>query len=226
MRGPRLAVQLWLDYVAGAWWAFSSPLILRPPSRWSGGSGSPVLLLPGVYEPWPFLLTLGNRLNAAGHPVHVVREIRNNVGEIPQVAAIAQRYLDEHALQNVAIVAHSKGGLVAKHMMAIDDAEHRIDRLVAVATPFGGSRMAKFMAVRSLRAFRPANRTIALLTANRALNARITSIYGEFDAHIPGGCRLEGAVNIQLPIVGHFRLLADDRVIQAVMDAVDREQAV
>lgn len=224
MRLARVAVDLWQDYAVGAWWAFSSPLIRRPPSRWSTGSRSPVLLLPGVYEPWPFLLTIGNRLNAAGHPVHVVRAIRNNVDEIPDVAAVAQRYLDDHGLENVAIVAHSKGGLVAKHMMAINDTAHRIDRLVAVVTPFGGSRMANFMAVRTLRAFRPANRTITLLGANRVLNSRITSIYGEFDAQIPGGSRLEGAVNIQLPIVGHFRLLADDRVIRAVIEAVDREQ--
>lgn len=224
MRGPRLAVELWLDYAVGSWWAVSSPLIRRPPQRWSQGSGAPVLLLPGVYEPWPFMLTIGNRLNAAGHPVHVVREIRNNVDEIPDVAAVAQRYLEKHDLEHVAIVAHSKGGLIAKHMMAVNDTAHRIDRVVAVVTPFGGSRMASLMAVRTLRAFRPRNKTIALLAANLELNSRITSIYGEFDAHIPGGSRLEGAVNIQLPIVGHFRLLADERVIRAIVDAVDREQ--
>ena len=184
------------------------------------GSLAPVVLLPGVYEPWTFLRPLAERIHATGHPVHVVRELGRNVRGIPESAAIAQRYLDEHDLRGVALVAHSKGGLIGKHMMLLDDTERRIDRLVAVATPFGGSRYARYMIDPQLRAFRPTERTMAMLTANAMANARITSIYGSVDTHIPEGCALPGATNVEFPVTGHFRVLADERVLTAVDSAL------
>ena len=53
--------------------------------------------------------------------------------------------LVEHGLTGVAIVAHSKGGIVGKHVMALDDrgTGGRVDRLVAIASPFNGSAMAR-----------------------------------------------------------------------------------
>jgi len=217
----RRAVQTWADYWYAGWWEFTSLFSRRPPAGWSRGELAPVLLLPGVYEPWRFLRRAGRRLNAAGHPVHAVLAIRYNVDTIADVAALAQRYLETHDLNAVVLVAHSKGGLVGKHMMAVDDTHGRIDRLVAVATPFSGSSMARFMPVRTLRAFMPTDVTISSLAANLALNSRITSIFGEFDPHIPGGSRLEGATNIPLPIVGHFRLLVDERVLRAIENAAE-----
>ena len=123
-------------------------------------------------------------------------------------------------LRGVALVAHSKGGLIGKHMMLLDDTERRIDRLVAVATPFGGSRYARYMIDPQLRAFRPTERTMAMLTANAMANARITSIYGSVDTHIPEGCALPGATNVEFPVTGHFRVLADERVLTAVDSAL------
>lgn len=219
----RWAWESYLDYWLAGWWEFRALFRRSAPRAWSHGHLRPVLLLPGVYEPWHFLRHIGDRLNAAGHPVHVVREIRYNAAEIRDVAALAQRYLDEHRLEHVALVAHSKGGLVGKHMMAIDDTDHRIESLVAIVTPFAGSKMARFMLVRTLRAFLPTDETISRLAANMVINARITSIYGEFDPQIPGGSALQGATNVQLPIVGHFRLLVDERVIREVLTAVDPE---
>jgi triacylglycerol lipase len=220
MKWLRRGFCTWLDYLVAGWWELRSFFVRSAPARWQQGGLRPVLLLPGVYEPWHFLRTIGDHLNAAGHPVHVVPEIRYNIDSISDVAAFAQRYVDSHDLREVALVGHSKGGLVGKHMMAFDDTDHRIACLAAIVTPFGGSTMARFMVVRTLRAFLPTDATISTLAANLALNSRITSIYGEFDPQIPGGSWLDGAVNVQLPIVGHFRLLADERVIRAVENAV------
>lgn len=195
--------------------------VLHRGADYRDGSRAPVLLLPGVYEPWTFLRPLAERIHAAGHPVHVVRALGRNVRGIPESAAIAQRYLDEADLRGVVLVAHSKGGLIGKHMMLLDDTEGRIDRLVAIATPFGGSRYARYMVDPQLRAFRPTEKTLAMLTANAMANARITSIYGDVDTHIPEGCALPGATNIELPVKGHFRVLADADVLAAVDVAID-----
>ncbi|CAN5263673.1 hypothetical protein BH09ACT5_BH09ACT5_09680 [soil metagenome] len=193
----------------------------RPPSWLGEGAGTPVLLIPGVHEPWRYLLTIGRRLNEAGHPVHVLPELGYNVLPIAETAAIAQRHLEDHDLRQVAIVGHSKGGIVGKHMMAFDDVHRRIDRMVAIASPFSGSARAKYVPVRSIRPFLPGDALLGTLAANLELNSRITSIYTEADHVIPNGSVLEGATNIEVPLVGHFRLLSDPRVVAAVLRAVD-----
>ena len=212
---------VWLfDYAYAARVSLGASLRHRTVPR-PRGQRTPVLLIPGVYERWQFLRAAGGRLARAGHPVHVVEMLGRNIDEIPDAAALAQRYLDEHDLRNVTIVAHSKGGLIGKHMMLFNDVEGRIDALVAIATPFQGSSLAKYMPVRPLRAFIPTATTLSLLAANAEVNSRIVSIFGDFDPHIPIGSYLDGATNIPLPANGHFRLLADERVLDAVEAAVD-----
>ena len=210
----------WLDYVYVTWWQARHVLGRFDAERFHRGSLQPVLLLPGVYETWQFLRPIAGHLNELGHPVHVVRELGYNRATIPDAAALAQRYLETHDLRSVIIVAHSKGGLIGKHMMVLDDAGRRIDRMVAVATPFSGSVYARYFPNRSIRAFLPSEPTLAMLGANAEANSRITSVFGEFDPHIPAGSRLEGATNVRLPVLGHFRLLSDRRVIAEVEAAV------
>jgi hypothetical protein len=52
------------------------------------------------------------------------------------------------------------------------------------------------------------------------VNARIVSIYGDDDTHIPEGCDLPGATNLRFPVSGHFRVLGDEQVLAAVDAAV------
>jgi len=102
----------------------------------------------------------------------------------------------------------------------VDDRDGRVDRLIAIASPFGGSAMARIAPNPALRAFLPTDPVIAGLAAERAVNARITSIYPSFDPHIPDGSALEGARNVEVPVVGHFRILLQPAVIAAVLEAV------
>ena len=196
-------------------------LVGRTPSvRYDRGELSPVLLLPGVYETWQFLRPVADRLSALGHPIHTVRELGYNRLSIIASAELAQRYLDQKNLTGVVIVAHSKGGLIAKRMMVTDDRAGRIDRLVAINTPFGGSPLADWAPVRSLRAFSPRDEMVMTLAANLAANARITSIYSRLDPLIPGGSKLEGATNVCLSMVGHFRPLAAPALFAEVERAI------
>jgi triacylglycerol lipase len=58
------------------------------------------------------------------------------------------------------------------------------------------------------------------LGANLAANARITSIYSRLDPLIPGGSELDGAKNVRLSVVGHFRPLASPALFVAVESAI------
>lgn len=194
-----------------------------PPATWAHGDRATVVLLPGVYETWHFLRAIGDRLSAAGHPVVTLPALGINRAPIRETAALAWREIVRLDLRGVVLVAHSKGGLIGKHLLAVDDREQRIDRLVAVATPFGGSRRARWFADRALRDFRTDHPLIRTLAEQRAVDARITSVYPAYDPHIPEGSRLDGAVNVRIAMAGHFGLLVDPRALDAVERAVAPE---
>jgi len=191
-----------------------------PKGRYPGGELSPVLILPGVYETWQFLRPVADHLHALGHPVHLLPELGYNRRDIPETAAIAQRYLAQNDLRDVVLVAHSKGGLVGKHMMVGDDLEGRISSLIAVNSPFGGSSLARWAPNRTLRAFSPKDETLATLAANLEANSRIVSVYSRRDPLIPSGSRLDGATNIELPMVGHFTPLGSPQLLRVLDDAL------
>ena len=93
---------------------------------------------------------------------------------------------------DVAIVAHSKGGLVGKHVMALDDRDGRVDRLVAIASPFNGSAMARLAPNPALRAFLPDDPVIAALARGaRRQRAHHVDLSELRPAH-PRGLRARG----------------------------------
>ncbi|WP_250900406.1 esterase/lipase family protein [Curtobacterium flaccumfaciens] len=183
------------------------------------GDGQPVVVIPGVYETWHFMRPLMDALHDRGHPVHVLPVLRHNLRPVPESARDVFAYLEEHDLRNVLVLAHSKGGLIGKYAMTQLDDHGRIDRMVAVSTPFAGSGYARLAPVRHLRVFRAADPVLAGLARELDANARITSVYGVFDTLIPEGSGLSGATNVRLPVGGHFRILGDARTRDAVLAA-------
>ena len=180
----------------------------------------PIILIPGIYESWHFMQPLMTILAREGHPVHVVEKLGLNTGDVDKMAELAKLYIKENELRQCVIVAHSKGGLVGKYLMIHLNDTHTVRGMIALNTPFTGSLYAYFFPFRAIRNFASNSSMITSLTANNKVNDAIVSIYGLFDPHIPAGSYLKGAHNIQLPTRGHFRILRDKRVQQAVLDAI------
>jgi hypothetical protein len=124
-------------------------------------------------------------------------------------------------LRDVVLVAHSKGGLIGKRVM-VSPAGERVAGMVAVATPFAGSRWARFMIGRALRSFAPHDPVLLALAAELEVNERVTAVYPRFDPHIPETGHLVGATNIELPLSGHFRPLGDHTLVELVVREVGR----
>ncbi|MGY4858486.1 esterase/lipase family protein [Cryobacterium sp. AP23] len=189
------------------------------------GEAAPVLIIPGIYETWPFMRPLIDALHEHGHPVHVVTPLGANRRPVVPSAEIVAEYLRRHDLHDVVIVAHSKGGLIGKYLMTQLDPADRVDRLIAVSTPFSGSRYARYMLMPSLRAFARSNPYLAALAADERLNTRVVSIFGRFDPHIPEGSVLPGAENILINTGGHFRILSHPDTRRHVLEAAARPAA-
>jgi triacylglycerol lipase len=182
---------------------------------------APVIIIPGIYEPWQFMKPVIAALYNHGHPVHVLDGLGYNTGSIPGMARRVREYLDATPLSQAVIVAHSKGGLIGKYFLAHCNTDKQVSKLVAINTPFSGSAYAAFMPIPGVRMFAPTAQYIRELLANRLLNADITSIYSAYDSNIPIGSKLEGATNIVINTVGHFRIVNNRTLHQAVLTAID-----
>jgi pimeloyl-ACP methyl ester carboxylesterase len=225
------------DYVYAGWRQVAIVVDgWMPPARWRTGDPAlpEVVLLPGIYEHWSFMRPLGDALAAAGHRVRVVHGMGTNRTGIADTARKLERALAKVPLPPAGrvIVAHSKGGLIAKHLLVSEaDAaasgesakgpgSRGLLGVVAIATPFAGSRMARLIIDPSVRALLPSDETIVMLARAASVNARIVSVFGRYDPHIPDGSVLDGATNIRVPVPGHFRILGAPETHRAAIDGV------
>ena len=216
-----------LDYAYAGWRQLAVLGARRLPSAWrTGDADKPeVVLLPGVYEHWSFLRPLGDALNAAGHRVTIVHGLRLNRRPIVETSDRLARALARVRVRPAGrvLVAHSKGGLVGKHLLLRDEAEAlQLRGLVAVCTPFAGARRARLFTDPSIRALLPGDETIVMLGNAASVNSRIVSVFGTFDAHVPDGSALDGATNVRVPVAGHFRVLGAPETLLAVRDGIAR----
>src|SRR6478735_1118796 len=214
------------DYAYAAYWQVRATLRPGDKNSLRSGTGRPVVIVPGVWEPWGFLGPVIEALHRAGHPVHVVTALGRNSRPVEDSAHIVADFIAERDLHDVVIVAHSKGGLIGKFVMSELDPQSRITSMVAICTPFAGSDYARFMMTRTLRAFSPKDPTTLRMQRNLEVNARITTVSGVFDPHIPRIVALEGATNITLEDGGHFRLLDRPEVTDIVVEVAGRPAVV
>lgn len=201
------------DYAAAAAWILAGAVrpggadeLVVPPVR-----GRPVVLVPGVYEAWHFLRPLARRLHARGLAVHAVPALGRNHRPVPESAEILRAALAARDLRDVVLLAHSKGGLIGKRAMIEDLAsgDARIASMVAVNTPFAGSRYARWVPLRAVRALVPGDAAIRALVLDRTVDARIVAVRSVWDPHVPDAAAPEGLPDVLLPTPGHFRALAD-----------------
>ena len=225
---PTRRRRLWggfLDYVYLVRWTVRGVVGRPHPERLlepAAPARSPVLLIPGVFEHWRFLQPVADHLFSRGHPVHVVGDLGYNTGAIPDMALIVSGYLEREDLSDVTVVAHSKGGLIAKQALSHPGTLPRVRHVIAVNTPFSGSRYASLFLLRSVRMFAPNGGVIRALGLDIAVNQRISSLYSVFDPHIPETSHLMGAENVVLPTVGHFRPLAAPETLGLITAIIDR----
>jgi hypothetical protein len=225
MRGVALLGWFAVDYALAGWVQLKALVSRWAPARYRRGDADKptIVLVPGVYETWLFMKPVADLLNSRGYPVAVVSGLGYNRRPVVDTSTRVANALSQRAVRPSGriVVAHSKGGLVGKHLMLTGDPALDVRGMVAVCTPFAGSRWARWLLDPSLRAFLPTDSTIVALSKQADVNARIVSIYPPVDQHVPDGSQLAGATNVQLPVPGHFRLLSHPLGLEAVLAGVE-----
>ncbi|GAA1140029.1 esterase/lipase family protein [Nesterenkonia lutea] len=218
-------LEAWVRDYAYALHRQASGLVRRPdPQRYRRPDSTEpaIVLLPGIYETWSFMRPLADTLRERGFDVHAVLDLGYNGGTIADMAELVNEYIRREGVSRCVLVAHSKGGLIGKLLLAHHNEAGALQGMVALNTPFEGSPLARLLPLPAIRVFLPRSPELVELSASRDVDRHIVSIYGQFDPHIPGGSRLEGAHNIQLQTRGHFRPLGDARVHAAVLEGIRR----
>ncbi|MGJ9373241.1 esterase/lipase family protein [Nesterenkonia sp. CF4.4] len=220
-----LNLSAWIrDYAYALRWQVSG--LLRGPDpqayRRPDSEEPTVLLLPGIYETWSFMLPVADALREAGYDVHAVVDLGYNGGTIADMADLVEEHIRREGIGRCVLVAHSKGGLIGKLLLTRRLDTDLVLGMVTLNTPFEGSPLARLLPLPAIRLFLPRSPELAELGASHQVNRRIVSIYGRFDPHIPGGSHLEGAHNVQLGSRGHFLPLGRARVHEAILEGVRR----
>lgn len=234
-----------MNWVAKGWWWFLDYLWAlrgqwrgvrrrRAPRRFREGDPAlpTVVLIPGVYERWVFLAPLAEYLNERGHRILTLPTLRDNrmpvlnAAEATAAALVADAQSTD-AERRYVLLGHSKGGLIGKllltgTLLSGTTELPPIVGLVAIATPFAGSRYARRLPSRTLRGLSPVDDTIRMLAGNAEINARVVAIQPHFDPHIPGDRSLLGAENVVLRASGHFRILGRPETFRVVREAIER----
>jgi pimeloyl-ACP methyl ester carboxylesterase len=181
----------------------------------------PVILVHGFsLTPWTMAFLLA-RLRSAGHgPLHLL-DYRPMLGDIDTFAGQLADLVDRAAGSGPGagpadIVGHSMGGLIAARYMTGHPG--RVRSLVAIGTPFHGTRLWAMSVGRCLPQMRPGGPFLREVLEHPAFpgGTRITCIYSDFDQIVLPwrSSRLEapGARNVALSGLGHTALLLSPRV--------------
>lgn len=214
--------------VALADWRLGITGLLEPPQlaeeqvRLPGGP--PVVVLPGVWERWTATWQWAVALHGAGFDVHFVPELDLELGD---VQALGQRLLDwlgDNLVQHPIIVAHSKGGLVAKAALIADP--EAIKGVIACGTPFEGAPIVKLtpLALR-LRGLSPDSTQIRRLAESTAENEKIVAIEAAWDQNVPPVGQLPGSTLLEAPAIGHNQLLQDPETAELIVEVAEQINA-
>ncbi len=154
--------------------------------------------------------------------MHTMPKMGHTIPDIRQGAESVKRTIAEHEITGAILVAHSKGGLIGKYVLAHHNDDRRVKGLIAIATPFSGSRMAKIVPHTAFKELLPQSEILRELEVYADVNERIVSVIPEYDNHVwaENGSYLEGATNKKVHCYGHHKVLFSRKVQDVVLESL------
>ncbi|HYW82923.1 MAG TPA: alpha/beta fold hydrolase [Spirochaetia bacterium] len=184
----------------------------------------PVVLVHGIWDTPSVFNRMRACLETAGRSAFAVSLKPNNGSVTLEHSADQLRQLIDARLGPrgfLDMVAFSMGGLVARYYAQRLGGLERMSHLVTISTPHCGTRTAYLQPFPGVREMRPGSPFMQDLDRDAAGLARIsvTSIWSPLDILIfPAvSSRLPFGREVRIPVLLHFLMPGDRRVIEAVM---------
>lgn len=215
---------MWREYLA---FLFTFLIVLpferlwMPADRLRGGQRV-VLLVHGYGCSRGVWWRMRRRFEAAGYTVASVSLVPpyGSMGKmVPLLNARIEAVCAATGAKQLTLVAHSMGGLVCRSYLARHGIA-RVDRLVTLATPHGGTEIARVGFGKNAREMMPDSLWLQDMASER-IAIPVISLRNPYDNYAmpQDRQRLPGASDVELPAVGHIAMLYDRRVADRVLAA-------
>lgn len=190
----------------------------------ASGRRNPIVLLHGFGMNRTQWMWMGRRLRERGHgPIYGVNYF--SLQRVPRSAKQLGREIDailaREGVEEVDIVAHSLGGIVARYYIERLSGGRKVGRLITIATPHAGTRIGRAgIGIPAARDLQGDSVILTELGPVRA-GAAYTSIWSRSDAVVqpPESSSIApGGTDEVLPDLGHLSLVLSPRVV-AIVDA-------
>ena len=158
-------------------------------------------------------------------------------GDVPCAAKIVDAAISAAGFDEVDVVGHSLGGLVATELLKNVDCGARVRRVITLGTPHSGVPLARYAAVAtlglspSMRQLVPGSRFLAGLAARPVpTGSELIAITGEADGLVPERCSRIGTAArqrwLRLHDVDHMQLVFHRGALAMVSELLGVADAV
>ncbi len=204
---------------------------VRLPAKRPGKDETPVILLHGLFHSRSCWLWTRYWLRQAGFSsVYAI-----NLPPWKDVESLTERVAKKvdalrhkAGIDKVHLVGHSMGGIIARNYLQIRGGAGRVDRLVMLGTPNGGSKLAALALSPLAASLMPGSELLQRLdAAAMPPETKVTAVYSRHDnIVIPfDNGRLQGADNVELSEIGHTALLYHPQAFQAIVEGLTEDNS-
>jgi triacylglycerol lipase len=197
----------------------------------AAAAATPVLLVHGMVDNRSIFTVLRRSLRRCGFGQ--VRTVNYSVftSDVRAAAGSLGRAVEDlcerTGYDRVHVVAHSLGGVVARHYVQRQGGDARVHTLVTLGAPHGGTDAARILPLRLCRQLRPGSELIAELAAPApGCRTRFLAVWSDLDQLIypKVNARIEhpdlDAASVLVRGVGHMSLPANPQVARIVTRAL------
>lgn len=192
----------------------------------------PVLFIHGVLHNPAAFVFLKQRMAREGwsdfHEVSLFHTLRSFPSNADKISRAVDRIRREHGVEQIDIVAHSMGGILARYYIQKYEGDGKVRTLVTLGSPHQGTLWSRYSIMPRWRELSPESVTLCELNALPApARTRAVSIMGDLDIVTrPNECGWwKHARNVRLEGIGHAGLLYSKTAARAVMDSLKAVKA-
>jgi predicted esterase len=197
-------------------------------------AGRPVVLVHGIGDNRSAFTILRRTLRRRGFGRIVTVNYSPLTSDVRKAAADLARHVErvceQSGYEQVHVVGHSLGGIIARYYVQCLGGDARVGALVTLGSPHAGSQLARVAPLLVGRQLRPDSDLMRELAAPARCSTRFVAIHSDRDAVVPHrSARLEHpdllVTALRVHGVGHLSLLANGTVAHAIVAALTAEAA-
>ncbi|MGI8666681.1 MAG: esterase/lipase family protein [Jatrophihabitans sp.] len=198
-------------------------------------SGRPIVLVHGIGDNRSAFSILRRTLRRRGFGRITTVNYSPFTSDIRKAAADlarqVERVCDQTGYEQVYVVGHSLGGVIARYYVQCRDGDERVHTLVTLGSPHAGTQLARLAPLPVCQQLRPQSDVMAELAEPADCRTRFVAIYSDRDEVVlpHRSARLEhpdlSVTRVQVHGVGHLALLVNSAVVHAVAAALSDRTA-